>query len=84
MLQAVASLTITILMTLDVSFTLLESSITLIEKNYGTHDDHHITIKIFYSIGHRFHLESHSFMLLLIFVIVANVTKLFTKNFDQN
>jgi hypothetical protein len=41
-LQAVASPTIVILMTLEVSFTLLE----IIFSTGVTHDDHHMMIKI--------------------------------------
>jgi len=54
--QLGASLTIVILTTLELSFMLLETSITLLEKIYSTgvtHGDHNITIKIFYSTGHN-------------------------------
>jgi hypothetical protein len=53
--QLGASLTIVILTTLEMSFMLLETSITLLENIYSTgvtHDDHNMTIEMFYSIGH--------------------------------
>ncbi len=55
MLQVVVPLTIVILTTLDLSFMLLESSVMLLVKINGigvTHDDYHMTIKIFYSTSH--------------------------------
>jgi hypothetical protein len=53
--QLGASLTIVILMTLEVSFMLLESSIRLLENIYSTgftHDDRHLRMSYFYSTGH--------------------------------
>ncbi len=51
--QLGASLTIIILMTLGVSFMLLELSIMLLDNVYSTgvtHDDRHIMIKIFFIV----------------------------------
>ncbi len=55
--QLGASLMIVILTALDVSFMLLELSITLQEKIYGTgvtHANYHLRLTYFYITGHRF------------------------------
>ncbi len=52
--QIVASLMIVILTTLEVSFMLLDSSITLLENIYSTgvtHDDCHLRSSYFYDTG---------------------------------
>jgi hypothetical protein len=54
--QVVASLTITILTTLEVSFTILELSLMLLDTIYSTgitHDDRHLHSSYFYSKDHR-------------------------------
>jgi hypothetical protein len=55
-LQIVASLMIVILMTVEVSFMFLESSIMLLENIFSTgitHDGRHLQSSYFYSTGHR-------------------------------
>jgi hypothetical protein len=53
-----------ILMNLSLLFMLLDLSIRLLDNIYSTgvtHDDRHMVIKYFYSIGHRFYTEMYRF-----------------------